>query len=202
MGVFGGQPDQADLFTATLDHSRFRQLVRQQRFGRDIGIRHQDGKVDRFHETGKHFGAIVEFVVAHGHAVIAQHVHHLGCHLALVVGVEQRALKLVPAVDQHIVVGARLGVLDRVDQPCGAPETFTGGIVLGGTRAIVFADRFEPRVEIIGVQNGQTIIRRCHARGQRKRCRGCQESFHDGSPLWVELCTYGDPQFAPLSKTI
>ena len=71
VGVLRGQADQADLLAAAFDDGGFRQFVGQQRLGADVGVRHQDRKIDRRHERCKHFGTVVEFVVAHGHPVIA-----------------------------------------------------------------------------------------------------------------------------------
>ena len=134
------------------------------RFARDIGIAHENRKLDRIHEAAQHLGAIIEFVVAHGHPVIAKLVHHLGGQLALVVRVEQRPLKLVSTIDEDRIVRPRARFLDRGDKARGAAKTLAFAVVLGGTAAVILADRFKSGVEIVGVQNGQAVVGLRHAR--------------------------------------
>ena len=105
--VTRGQPDQADLLATTFDYGRFRKLARQQRFARIIGIGHQHRKFQRIHEAAQRLGAIVKLVVASCHGVIAQHIHEFGRHRTLVIGVKQRALKLVAPVNKNGIIAAR-----------------------------------------------------------------------------------------------
>ena len=68
-------------------------------------------------------------MIADGHTVILQRVHHLGCHFALVVGVKQRALKLIAAIDQQGIRIALARFGNGGSQPCVATKTFAFGIV-------------------------------------------------------------------------
>ena len=180
--VFGGKPDQPNGLACAFDHRRPSQLARKQRFCGNVSIRHQDRKIDLVHEPGKHLRSVVKFVVSDCHPVIAKHIHHLGCHLTLVARVKQRSLKLVPPVDEHEVGASRFRVLDCVHQTGGASKAVTRRVILGRARTVVFADRFEPRVEIIGVQNCQVKVSRCRAGRQRKNRGGRKESFHGHLP--------------------
>ena len=167
------QTDKTDLFAATFDHCRLQQFVRQQRLARKIGVRHQHGEFNAIHKSAQNFGAVVEFVVTNGHTVVAQEVHELRRHRALIEGVEQRALELVAAINEDRVVRPCASLGHRCDQTRSAAETFTRGVVLCRTGRIVFADRFKASVEIVRVQNGQRIIRHCSAGRQRKSTRRC-----------------------------
>ena len=183
MRVLRCEADKADLLAAPLDYCGFSECVCQQRLCTDVRVGHQDGKLNRGHKRGQHFGAIVKFVVADGHAVIAQLVHHLSGHLALVLGVEQRALELVAAIHKDRIVAAGLGVFDRCDQTRCAAKAFAFGIVLNPTWAVIFADRLEPRVEVIGVQNRDCVISAGHACREAQGGGAQKESFHGGPPL-------------------
>ena len=165
------QTDEADFLTATLDDGGFREFTCKKRFARHVSVRHQDRKVDRVHEAREDLWAVVEFVVADGHAVIAKLVHELGGHCTLIVGIEQRALELVAAIHEDGVVGPRAGLGHGGDQTCGAAKAFASSIVLGRAAAVVFANRFKTRVEIVGVQDGQRIIRR-RRRSCKRQCAG------------------------------
>ena len=183
MSIFRGQTDQADFLSPLLDHGGFGKLIGEKRFARDICVGHQHREFHCIHKPAQNFGTIVEFMVAHGHRVIAHLVHHLSGECTLVLGVKQRALKLVTAIHKDAVACplARLG--DRGHQTGRAAETFASGIVLGTAGTVIFADRLKPSVEIIGVQNGEVILSRRHATGQSQRCGRGQESFHDSSPV-------------------
>ena len=183
MGVLRGQADQPDLFAVLFDHRRFADRIRQQRLTGNIGVRHQDGEFNRIHKPLQHFGAVVEFVVPHGHRVITHLVHHFGSQRTLVVGVEERALKLVAPVHQQRIVGPAPRFVDSRHQPARAAKAFAGAVVLGGTGAIILADRLEPRVEVIGVQDGQFVLGGCHSAGHGQRGGARQESFHRSSPV-------------------
>ncbi len=176
VAVLGRQPDQADPLAADLDHGRFPDRVGQQRLARDIGVRHQHREVHRVDEAAQHLGAVVEFVVAHGHRVIAQLVHHLGRQLALVIGVEQRALELVAAIDQQRIAGARAGRGDRGRQPRRAAEAFAGRVVLCRAVVVVFGDRLETGVKVVRMQYRQLVLGERRRRGHGQGRSGQEQS--------------------------
>ena len=170
VGVLGREADQADALAADLDHGALLDGVRQDRLAAHIGVGHQDGELDRVHEVAQDLGAVVELVVADGHGVVAERVHHLGRQRALVVVVEQRALELIAPVHQeHVVAGAVLGVADRGDEAGGAAEALAGGVVLGIAGAVVLADRLEAGVEVVGVEDGEVELGMGEAGGERRR---------------------------------
>ena len=123
------QTDQTKPLATPFDDGRLHDCVRKQRLTRNIGVRHQDREFDRIHKPAQNLGAIVEFVVAHGHRIIAHLVHHLGGQLALVIRIKQRALKLVSTVNQDGIVRACPRLSNRSHQPRRPAKAFAFGIV-------------------------------------------------------------------------
>jgi len=54
--------------------------------GGDIHVGCEEREVDALGEAGEGFGAAVEFVIAEGHGVVAESVHHLSGGLTAIVG--------------------------------------------------------------------------------------------------------------------
>ncbi len=80
---------------------------------------------------------------------------------------------------------ARASAMAR-DQPRRAAEALALGVVLVAAAAVVLADRLEPRVEIVGVQDGQGVVgrRRCRRSGQSGD--GTQKSGQHGGISLVD----------------
>ncbi len=113
-------------------------------------------------------------MIAHRHGVIAQAIHNLGCGLALIVCVEQGALKLITGIEQqHIAVRSA----DRrygPGQPRGAAPAFIFGYMFRRANRAKWWRGSEASMHIIGVQNGKVEAageRRC-ARREKKSCNG------------------------------
>ena len=156
--VNGGDPNQADLFASLVHNNRFLDHLAQRRFPTEVGVGHQHWELRQFYEFQQRCRPVVKFVITDRHGIIVEVVHELGCGLALVVLVEQRALKLVTRVHQQPVVSPRLSLLDGSDHTGHAAKAFAFVIVLGLTAAVVFVDRLKPVVEIVRVQNGQFVL--------------------------------------------
>jgi hypothetical protein len=72
---------------------------------------------------------------------------------------EQGALKLIARINQQPVVVALFRFGDRRDQTRSAAKALASGVVFRRTGGIEAADRLPPVVEIVGVKNGQRVVR-------------------------------------------
>ena len=137
--------------TTAFNHCGLGELACKQFFSAHIRVGHQDGEIDRIHEAAQNFGAIVKFMVAHRHRVIAKLVHHLSREFTLVIGVKQRALELIAAIHEDRIVCACAGLCNGSHQSRGAAETLAFRVVFRATSAVIFANRLKARMEIVGV---------------------------------------------------
>ncbi len=119
-------------------------------------------------------------MVTHGHRVIAQFVHHLGRDFTLVVSVKQRALKLIPAINQDRIVRPRPRVGNPGNKAGRTTKTLALGVILGTATTVIFADRLEPRMEIVGMQDCQIVIGRGDSSGQAKGSNRRQKTNDHG----------------------
>ena len=105
-------------------------------------------------------------MVTDGHDIIADDIHELGFDIALIGRVHQAALILVARIDNDDILACQFlaqGV-DLGDDACDAAKAFTGGIRLGVAGGIKRADRLDPAVQVIGMDDMQRVIGRSRAR--------------------------------------
>ena len=114
-------------------------------------------------------------MVAHGHGIVAECVHHLGGDLSLVPGVEKGPLELIPRVDEQRVRRIRPRRPDGRGQAGIPAEAFSGRVVLGRTVAVILVDRLDPGMEIVRVQDCQSLG--VGTGGKEQRNNGGQEAF-------------------------
>ncbi len=89
IGVFGKRRNEADLFAADFHDMGARNAAFEQGLVFDIGVTRNQRVFDSVEQGGQLFGAVVEFVVAHGHQVDAKAVGEFSDDLAAILGVEQ-----------------------------------------------------------------------------------------------------------------
>ena len=154
--------DDADLLAPHLEHGVILHPARQQVVAADIGVAGNHREGDTVEKGRERLGAVVEFVVAHGHRVKADGFHHLGLDRALVGRVHQAALKLVACIEHDDI--AAFGA-DRITQffdlsgdAGDAPEALVFGCVLFPAGRIRAADRLDPAVQVVDVQNVQRVL--------------------------------------------
>ena len=154
--------DDADLLAANLQHRRSIDNVFQAVVLAEVEIARNDRKGDPLGQHRQPIIAIVEFVVADGHGVIADGGHELDHFLALVGRIEQAALILIARVQQDDIATLGCDLIHQLPglggDPGHAAKAFArrrGFLVAGG---IVFVDLLDTAVNIVGMQHMQHIF--------------------------------------------
>ena len=116
VGCFSrGQADDADFLAANFDYGVWLEFAVNRFGGGGVDIRGNHREIQRFDEFAKHFLAVVEFVIAKGHRLIAKQVHDLRAVLAHILLVIQRPREAISAIQQQRVF--RFGA-DLLDDGC------------------------------------------------------------------------------------
>ena len=175
--------DDPDLPPADLEHDMAAHAPRKTVRPRDIDVARHHRKVDPVEEIREAVGAVVEFVIADRHRIEADPRHHLGFDGALVGRVIERPLELVARVEDDDILPriaqrcARLG--DDGGQPRRTAKALAGRVVLGRAGRIELADRFDPAVKIVDVQDMQHEFR-LRRPGRKDHCgnSSARDLFH------------------------
>ena len=102
--LLGGGADHGDLLAADIEDDDAARAALQVRIGRGVEVAADDGEFRRSEELRILGRAVVELVIAGGDHVEAHVVHEIGDDLALVLGVEERALEVVAGRQQYDVL--------------------------------------------------------------------------------------------------
>ena len=153
--------------------------------GRHVDVAGNDRERYAVRQFGQTFVTIVEFVVTNGHRIETDLFHELDFHVTFVGRVHQRALILVTGIqNDHVFTGQLFAKLvDHGRNARNTAKAFASIVVFGAAGAVVFADRFNARVQVVDVDDVQRII--CHRGAGRQRQRTCGKKNtvnHLGNP--------------------
>ncbi len=175
--IGGENGHHADLLAAHVLDDIALELVLQLRAVGNLGVAGNDRELGGVDKLQKFCRAVIEFMVADCHGVEADAVHEFGNRAALVLRIEERALKLVAGIEnQNIGVRAKLGAT-RVDCALHAGNAAKAFFLLRlGSRAggIIFVDRLDAGMKIVDMQDVELIIGKCCTRRKRDHGRGHQ----------------------------